>query len=468
MEKALQSMDVEKAHDEKERQVIERLHDGREKFRAIADINLLAALQLSSLNLELADKSNKIIYYGKEIERVGENIEKHLNTTINNTSVVTAEHESLSDTLVDVSQNSTRVLSSLEENRKILKNMQETCRAVVDESTIMKSDMDELQKKIEDVKHAVGNINSISNQINLLSLNASVEAARAGSAGKGFGVVAGEIHKLYEATNVMIQEMEASLDNIIVASARSVKSVNATADYLDNVNNGVTHIVDRNEECSENIGEVVGYISKVAAVSEEISSSIDEINHTMGDFGQETKVLLDMTKNLENLNNALLEKVIVPVRNLEERMSTSTKLVGELNQDVFYMLDNKCFIGAMKSAVSAHRTWLATLKKIIDTQELVPIQSDSRKCGFGHFYYTITPQRPDILSIWKTVERPHKDLHALAEEARTAVNSRKFYALPAIYNKATDISTNLINRFNEMMSLCEEYDRKGLNVFDVD
>lgn len=466
--KAIGSMNEKNVRGEEQRKIIERLKEGREKFRVIADINLLAALQLSSLNLELGDKSNKIIRYGRQIGEAGQNIQSNLSSTMNNTSMVTAEHENLSNTLAEVSDNSNRVLESLKENKTILMDMQGACNTVFDESGVMKSDMAELQRKIDDVRHAVGKINSISNQINLLSLNASVEAARVGSAGKGFGVVAREIHKLYEATNVMIQGMEQSLENITVASARSMESVNTTAQFLENVNQGMTDVVKRNEQSSREIDQVVGSIAKVAATSEEISSSINEINHNMKHLEGETRTLLSMTNNLDGLNNALLDKVIQPIQSLEEKLETSTATVGELNRDLFYMLDNKSFINAMKSAVTAHKTWVSNLKMIVDTKELVPLQSNPKKCGFGHFYYTITPQRPDIQEIWKSVEKPHMELHQLGEKAESAVNTGNTRILPSIYQRAVQISSMLIEKFNEMIRISEDYDQQGLSVFDIE
>lgn len=466
--KAISSMNEKNVRGVEQKKIIERLKEGREKFRIIADINLLAALQISSLNLELGDKSDKIIRYGRQIGEAGQSIQSTLSSITNNTGMVTAEHENLSNTLGEVSDNSSHVLERLKENKTILMEMQSACNTVFDESGVMKSDMAELQRKIDDVKQAVGKINSISNQINLLSLNASVEAARVGSAGKGFGVVAREIHKLYEATNVMIQGMELSLENITVASARSVESVHATAEFLENVNQGMTDVVKRNEQNSSEIDQVVESISKVAANSVEISSSINEINQNMKHLEGETKILLSMTNNLDGLNNALLNKVIRPIQTLEEKLETSTTTVGELNRDLFYMLDNKSFINAMKSAITAHRTWVTNLKTIVDTKEIVPLQRNPKKCGFGHFYYTITPQRLDIREIWKSVENPHIELHQLGEKAETAVKTGNTPMLPHIYQQAVQISTLLIDRFNEMIRISEDYDRRGLSVFDTE
>lgn len=466
-EKALDTLELSRTRSDKIRKIIARITDGRKAFQTIADINLHASLQMSSLNLELGDKSDRIIKYGKKIGSVGANIQADLSSTSNHTAMIMAEHENLSNTLAEVSDNSAHVLESLNENKAALAGMQETCSVVSVESKTMKQDMAELQRKIDDVKRAVGSINSISNQINLLSLNASVEAARAGEAGKGFGVVAGEIHKL-EATNVMIKDMEKSLENITIASARSVKSVNTTVDSLEKVEQGVSEVVERNEGSGREINQIVDNIAKVAATSEEISSSINETSQNMEHLGRETDSLLKMTQSLEDLNHVLLEKVIRPIQTLEEKMETSTEIIGKMNKDIFYRLDNRIFIESMKSAISAHRTWVATLKSIADTKEIVPLQANPRKCGFGHFYYTINPQKSDILKIWGSVEKPHQELHELGDEAVTAIKNGKEYMLDSIYQRAVSISSILIEKFETMVRMSEDYERRGESVFEAD
>lgn len=466
--KAFKTLNEDVAGSAQTRELVKRLREGREKFGAIARVNVNAALQLSSLNLELGDKSDKIIRYGNRIADNSHNIRKDLSETMNSTNNVMTEQESLSNTLTEVASNSNAVLESLQQNKEALNKMEKICVESADESQVMKEDMAELQRKIGEVKSAVMNINSISNQINLLSLNASVEAARAGSAGKGFGVVAREIHTLYEATTVMIAEMEKSLQNIGIASDRTVSSVGTTAKSLENIRQHVTAVVERNEDSGEKIDQVVTDISSIAETSAEISSSINEIVMNMNHLEGETDELLKLTDSMGLLNNELMTKIITPIQALEEKLDESTALIGEMNRDKFYMLDNKIFIESMEGAVQAHKKWVSTLKLIVESQEIVPLQSDPRKCGFGHFYYAINPQRGDIVSIWKSVEKPHSELHGLGELAVTAVNSGDYGSLPGLYERAFTLSTLLIEKFQEMIRLSQEYEKKGLSVFDMD
>lgn len=466
--KAFQFLDDSMAGSLHTKELIKRLREGRKQFGAIARINVNAALQLSGLNLELGDKSDKIIKYGGNITQTSENIRKDLSQTLCNTNVVMDEHEKLSDTLVEVVNNANDVLGSLKQNEVALHSMEGTCVKTADESKVMQEDMSELQKKIKDVKNAVMNINSISNQINLLSLNASVEAARAGAAGKGFGVVAGEIHKLYEATTVMIKEMEKSLHNIGVASDRSVKSVKVTAQSLEEIRENVSLVVERNQESSHKIGQVVSDISSVAATSQQISTSINEISSNMNHLDGEADSLGNMTQKLESLNQDLMIKIIKPIQTLEEKLDESTAIIGGMNRDSFYMLDNQVFVDSMQNAVKAHKSWVSTLKLIIDSCEMVPLQSDPKKCGFGHFYYAINPQKSDIVHIWKSVEEPHDELHKLGKEAERCIKGGTYQTLPSIYQRAVQLSEILIGKFNEMIFLSREYETRGESVFMPD
>lgn len=466
--KAFRILEETEAGSEHTRKLIQRLRKGREAFGTIAKININAALQLSSLNLELGDKSEKIIQFGADIAQTSHNIREDLTDTVDGSNIVMREQEHLSSTLSEVVSNSNLVLESLRQNKEALDEMKQFCVESTEESNIMKADMAELQSKIEEVKNAVMSINGISSQINLLSLNASVEAARAGAAGKGFGVVASEIHTLYEATTVMIKDMEKSLNNIGVASGRTVKSVALTASSLDNIRHNVEDVVKRNDESSDKINQVVSDISRVAGASEEIGVSINENISKMDHLEGETSVLMDMTERLKDLNHELMTKIINPIQTLESKMDESTALIGQMNQDNFYMLDNKIFIESMQGAIKAHQAWVATLKTIVDNHEIVPLQSNPHKCGFGHFYYAINPQKSDIVAIWGSMEAPHARLHIIAEEVERAIQREDYNELDAWYQEAEQLSHVLIDKFQEMIRLSQEYDKRGQNAFEPD
>ena len=87
--------------------------------------------------------------------------------------------------------------------------------------------IEKLAEKIDEITESMAKIHHISMQVHLLSINASIEAARAGVAGKGFAIVAQEVGKLSELTDLAVREIESS-----VATMRN--SIKSTKEDMDN------------------------------------------------------------------------------------------------------------------------------------------------------------------------------------------------------------------------------------------
>ncbi len=85
------------------------------------------------------------------------------------------------------------------------------------ESSIITKELDKLRKSADSVEHILHDIVDIADQINLLGFNASIEAARAGSAGKGFSVIAREVKKLADKTDSSVKDSRDSVEDIIKA-----------------------------------------------------------------------------------------------------------------------------------------------------------------------------------------------------------------------------------------------------------
>ena len=87
-------------------------------------------------------------------------------------------------------------------------------KATTEISKVIVREIEKLEKLSENVGSFVNIINDISEQTNLLSLNASIEAARAGDAGKGFAVVASEIRKLADESKEATKKVESIVEEI--------------------------------------------------------------------------------------------------------------------------------------------------------------------------------------------------------------------------------------------------------------
>ncbi len=173
-------------------------------------------------------------------------------------------------------------------------------------SQMMKS-MDEIKRSSNEVTHVLKAIEEIAFQTNILSLNAAVEAARAGDAGKGFAVVADEVRGLAHRSSKEAQSISDIIDRNISISETAAE---VTSQAFESFN-----------EIQKEIEQIGRLIDSLARAGEEQSIGISQISDTMQNMGQIVeKIAGDANHNLE-----LAEKLLRPV---EEMKSMATRLSG--------------------------------------------------------------------------------------------------------------------------------------------
>lgn len=196
----------------------------------------------------------------------------------------------------------------------------------------VKEDVARLEQKSNVIHEFVGMINDIAEETNLLSLNASIEAARAGDAGRGFAVVAEEIRKLADGSQAAANEIARVVDEIINQTRETVenaqeaskivdsqaKVVNDTKDAFKNINYCTEEMAENVEEIAGSIGNIeeertstLNSISSISAVSEQTaasSSHVYGVAQGQHEVVQSLKVASDeLIAKMEELENALAE-----------------------------------------------------------------------------------------------------------------------------------------------------------------
>ena len=329
----------------------------------------------------------------------------------------------------------------------------------------MKSDIGGLIETVRNMTEAIAAINSISAQTNLLALNASIEAARAGDAGRGFSVVAEEIRSLAEEAKSLTGRMGTFVAEIQEASRKSSDSVDTTVTELERINDNIQNVWKITGQNRKGMDHIADSVSSLAAVSEEISSNMHELDNQMQNINGEC---LDLRGNMDSLaaSSSAIAALVAPSKIIEKHLEESTRIMGAMVQDAFYMLDNKVILNCLNSAVDAHRSWLNTLAEMAQTGSLKVLQTDCTKCGLGHFYYALRPVNPQITGIWNGLEAKHKTFHSYGTQMIRAIQSGHGDELQRIYQEAEVCSKGLIADFESMIQEITLLSKDGIRIFE--
>ena len=185
-------------------------------------------------------------------------------------------------------------------------------------ASTLQSNMQDLGAQAESIGGVMNVISDIADQTNLLALNAAIEAARAGEAGRGFAVVADEVRKLAEKTMSATQEVGANITAIQNSARTNIQEVGAAV-------TSVTEATELANTSGQALGEIVdlasansSVVASIATAAEEQSSTSEEINHAIEEINtivkdtasgmvQASAAVQELSKMAQELNAVMAE-----------------------------------------------------------------------------------------------------------------------------------------------------------------
>ncbi|WP_462324987.1 methyl-accepting chemotaxis protein [Desulfoplanes sp.] len=227
--------------------------------------------------------------------------------------------DQMNATVLEVAKNASHASGASEEAREnAVRGQEVVVRAVesinqVQQQVVgMKSKLDKLGTQADGIGQVMNVISDIADQTNLLALNAAIEAARAGEAGKGFAVVADEVRKLAEKTMQATKEVGLAVNSIQDGTNTNIKDmdvtvqvVTGTTDLANQAGNALKEIVSSSETMSQQITSIATASEEQSAASEEISRSVEDINRVTMETAQGMQQTLDATTELAGLAGQL-------------------------------------------------------------------------------------------------------------------------------------------------------------------
>eukprot|EP01022_Parablepharisma_sp_SALTPOND_P016325 TRINITY_DN2380_c0_g2_i2.p2 TRINITY_DN2380_c0_g2~~TRINITY_DN2380_c0_g2_i2.p2 ORF type:complete len:903 (-),score=194.52 TRINITY_DN2380_c0_g2_i2:25639-28347(-) len=204
----------------------------------------------------------------------------------------------------------------------VVNQAMESISEVRKQALALKESMNELGGQVEGIGQVMAVINDIADQTNLLALNAAIEAARAGEAGRGFAVVADEVRKLAEKTMSATSEVGTAIRDIQDGARRNMEvvdvaagAVEQSADLANKSGKSLGQIVDLVVTTTDRVQSIATAAEEQSAASEEINQAVVEVNR----IAQET------TRSMEEANNAVRSLI-----DEAERLRQAANSQGEL------------------------------------------------------------------------------------------------------------------------------------------
>ena len=204
------------------------------------------------------------------------------------------------------------VQSQAKEGNSLVRRTIESLRGLRDLSINLKSDMGGLDTQAKDIGAVLTLIRDIADQTNLLALNAAIEAARAGEAGRGFAVVADEVRKLAEKTMSATRDVEAAIEAIqegtnksAVTMDNAVRAIEATSHAGEESGMALEHIAQLAEDSSMRVSAIAAAATEQSAASEQINRSITEVNHLSAEIARVMSESVDLTENIARESKVL-------------------------------------------------------------------------------------------------------------------------------------------------------------------
>lgn len=277
----------------RERQRLQAEHDADQAARNARAARIEALVR--DFDLEIAELVDQVAGAANELESTAVEMTRIAEQTNAHAGSASAATEQTSTNVQTVAAATDELTSSIREiGRQVTESARITALAVR-EADATASTVHGLAEAADRIGRVVDLINGIAAQTNMLALNATIEAARAGDAGKGFAVVAGEVKSLAGQTGKATADIAAQISAIQAATERSVEAFRAIGGTIDNINEISTTIASAVEEQTAATGEIARNVQQAAVGSQEVSTTVSQVNRAADDTGSAARSLAQAT-----------------------------------------------------------------------------------------------------------------------------------------------------------------------------
>lgn len=294
-------------------QLSSKLSDAGNALSQIAANESASASKLTKTSRQLMENSNMLSSKTKE--------------SLSNLDDLSRWESVVSDNVGKVEAASASLLVKSKDNEQLLKNLQVINDEVTQAMTATIDVADKLHSAVEEIGITIGLIDEISSNTHILSINASIEAARVGDAGIGFAVVAQEVGSLAKKTKQSLEQVELVINNIQENASLISKHIQKNSEKLTQQNKYFTDVYSGIQEMTELLNsssEAVGQMGEAYARQTKVVENTVLINHNIADnIINENKQFVSITAMAAN-NSKDIER-------MTEQISSINDMTEEIN-----------------------------------------------------------------------------------------------------------------------------------------
>lgn len=270
-----------------------------------------AAMLSMADNFEASVKSvvQSFAQSASEMEAAAQVMTRTANDSASNAQVVGQAAEAANTNAQTVANAADELSGSVREIADQTGQSSTAARSAVSRTERAGHDIAQLKTAAQEIGDIVSLINDIAEQTNLLALNATIEAARAGEAGKGFAVVASEVKSLASQTASATQQIGDQITGIQQASNTAVDAMTEIEGIIRDIDNTAVSIASAVEEQDASAQEIARNIAEVSAGTNEVTSSIQKVNNAADETGSKANEVLDAVRELGQRSSDLQAQI---------------------------------------------------------------------------------------------------------------------------------------------------------------